>query len=357
MLICLTALLVVDLSIIASDTGLVGFFVGSIFAAVTAFGALSVLMWVDRHEPEPGRWLTFAFLWGGSVAVFGALILNTYGTYLLVQAGFNESAGAVFIAPWVEEALKALGLLAIIAAQRHEFDGIVDSIVYTSMVAIGFATIENIQYFGIAMLEDGFAGVSGVFFARGILSPFAHPFFTLPVGVMLGLAAYRRKKVWWALVPVAFGFSVAGHALWNYFAVEEVFLPMYIVLMVPMFAATVAGVLWFRQRERKLITTHLTTYQQAGWFSQVEVDFYHHTAERKAIVAWAKNHLPADESRAISALYQEIANVAVLRHRLNRGTAPPDAAKRELVLLQSIVQTRPFVLRVLQARHGVVRAG
>jgi len=35
--------------------------------------------------------------------------------------------------------------------KRKEFDGIVDGVVYATMVALGFAMTENVQYYGSAL--------------------------------------------------------------------------------------------------------------------------------------------------------------------------------------------------------------
>lgn len=349
---CMLAVFGVNLSIIGVDVGASGLVVGLALAACTAAVALAVLLWVDRQEPEPTQWLSFALLWGGSFAIFGALFLNTWGTGVLMAWGLSEDAGAVFVAPWVEETLKAMGVVAIIVAQRDEFDGFVDSVVYSSMVAIGFAAVENVQYFGVALAHGGVAELSATFFARGVLSPFAHPLFTAPVGIALGMAAYHRSWGWKLLVPVAFFVSVAGHALWNYLAVSGDFLLGYVFIMVPIFLGLAGLVVFFRVREERLIRQSLVQFVNAGWFGDTEISYFATKGTRRAALAWAKRQLPQAEYRVVKAVRGQMADVSVLRHRLNRGTVPPQAARRELVLLESIVKARPFVAAALAATKG-----
>ena len=70
-------------------------------------------LWLDRWEPEPPRLLILAFLWGSSVAVVIASILQ-----LVTEAAINPGAGddvspvtIVLGAPLTEEAAKGLFLL------------------------------------------------------------------------------------------------------------------------------------------------------------------------------------------------------------------------------------------------------
>jgi protease PrsW len=56
--------------------------------------------------------------------------------------------------------------------------------------------------------------LTATFVVRGLLTPFAHPLFTLPAGLAIGWAVAQRRSTWgWAaigLIP-----AVLGHALWN----------------------------------------------------------------------------------------------------------------------------------------------
>ena len=64
-------------------------------------------------------------------------------------------------------------LYAIYRWRRHEFDGVLDGIVYAGMVGLGFAFTENVLYYGRTALEGGDV-LAATFFVRGVMAPFAH---------------------------------------------------------------------------------------------------------------------------------------------------------------------------------------
>ena len=89
----------------------------------------------------------------------------------------------------------------------------------------GFAFTENILYLGTAFGTDQLSGGSGLasvtaatFFVRVVMSPFAHPLFTVLTGIGFGVAAFaaewqRGRRV---LVPVGGLLLAMGmHSVWN----------------------------------------------------------------------------------------------------------------------------------------------
>ncbi len=163
---------------------------------------IPVLRWLDRVEPEPRDARVHSLLWGATVAVAAAIIINS-----TVEAMAGSTVAAVVSAPIVEEAAKAAGILW--AVRRKELDGVMDGVVYAGWVALGFAVVEDFLYFA----EAGEA-VFTVFIVRALLTPFAHPLFTAWTGMAIGLAVARRKP----LVPYTIaGYLVAVvlHAAWN----------------------------------------------------------------------------------------------------------------------------------------------
>ena len=110
----------------------------------------SISAWIDRYEPEPPRLLAWAFLWGATGATLIALVVNTTGQ-AVVGGAFGAAVGQLYggslSAPFVEEIVKAAVLYAIYRWRRHEFDGVLDGIVYAGMVGLGFAFTENVLYY------------------------------------------------------------------------------------------------------------------------------------------------------------------------------------------------------------------
>ena len=178
--------------------------------ATTLLGLVPMLIvgptmaWLDRVEPEPRSSIVHAFLWGATVAVGVAVIVNTIVIGLL-----GEVAGVVVCAPLIEEAMKGLGV--VWAARRRQIDGVMDGIVYAGWVALGFAVVEDITYFVSA--SDGGILV-GTFVVRALLGPFAHPLFTSWTGMAVGRAVVRRRAIWPSILG-GYALAVGSHALWN----------------------------------------------------------------------------------------------------------------------------------------------
>jgi RsiW-degrading membrane proteinase PrsW (M82 family) len=211
------------------------------------------LMWLDRYDPEPPWLLSLAFAWGALVAVIVSFVINT-----LIGSLFGPEVGAVVSAPIFEEGSKGIGLIILLFFARREFDDILDGIVYAGVIALGFATVENVLYYGRALLSGGFEALAVIFFVRGILSPFAHVTFTAMTGIGCGIARESHNIFVRLVMPlVGYGFAVFLHAVWNGMAVAmgglEGFLLGYLVLEVPFFLIFVGFSLYVMYRQNKIL--------------------------------------------------------------------------------------------------------
>ncbi|HHU09390.1 MAG TPA: PrsW family intramembrane metalloprotease [Intrasporangiaceae bacterium] len=321
-----------------------------LFAALPLLVVIPTFLWLDRFEAEPTRLLVFAFLWGALVSAFVAAVLNT-GAVLGLQAGTDpESAlavGAVVVAPVVEEALKGFLILLIWWLHRREFDGITDGMVYAGVCAAGFAFTENIQYLGQAFTEGGGAVLAGTFVVRGIMSPFAHPMFTVLIGIGVGLAA-STHKTWVKVVAPFVGYvlAVLGHGLWNLAAVAggTGLLVGYFLVGVPVFFGFVALILWARNREGRLIARHLSPYADAGWLSRGEVGMLASMPRRREARMWARMNAGPSGLAAMRAFQDTASELALLRKRMHHSTASAQCLEEERHLLGALVaQRRAFL--------------
>lgn len=240
----------------------------AIIAAAVAFTPaiiyLTPLVWLDRYDPEPIWLLALAFGWGALVAVVASFIVNTViGTGVAIAIGGPEGAalgnivGAVISAPVVEEASKGTGLLILLIFFRKYFDDILDGIVFAGVIALGFATVENVLYYGQAIAGGGLGGLIVLFFMRGILSPFAHVTFTAMTGIGCGISRESHNPVVRFAMPVV-GYAVAVflHAFWNGMAVIGgfgSFLLGYLVLEIPFFLIFVGFSLYIMYRQNRIL--------------------------------------------------------------------------------------------------------
>ncbi len=327
--------------------------VGATAAVVPVVPVVAAFLWVDRWEPEPSRLLLAAFLWGAGVSVLGASIVNDTTAALGEQVlgnGGGDLVGAVISAPVVEEAFKGVFLVGLLWLRRREFDGVVDGIVYAGLVAAGFAFTENILYFGRAFATDGLVGEGGsvvvVFMIRGVLSPFAHPVFTTMTGIALGLAARRRNPAGGVLLPL-FGYlaAVALHALWNASAGLGLLPAFYSVIMVPLFGALIALVVWQRRREQRVVAAQLAGFASAGWIVPSEVPLLASLAGRRGWRCAVRRRAGEQAASAVRDYQNAVTELAFLRDRMQRGAVGPDTVRWHRDALAALMAARDRAVR------------
>lgn len=341
LLIAVCALVVTVVVLLSVGPG--PYVVALLAASLPVVPLVAVYLWLDRYEPEPRGLLLFTFAWGACVATAGALLLSLPPALAIEAAGGDaETLGAVVVAPVVEEALKGLGLLAVLLVGRRALDGLVDGFVYAGMVGVGFAFTENILYLGAALLDGGSGGLVGTFVLRGVVSPFAHPLFTAATGVGLVLASRRRGAARYGLALGGYAVAVLLHGLWNGMAVGGAmgFLGTYVVLWVPLFATFVTVALVARSREARLIRDSVAFYARHGWFTPAEVQALSSLAARRHALASVP---PGPTRRELRRLQHTAVRLAHLRGRMSTGTAPWDAAARERELLEQLGRSRSSV--------------
>ena len=250
-----------------------GFFAGLVMAALPVPFYVAFALWVDRFEKEPPWLLVLAFVWGAAIAVFFSLVFNAVHEGVVAELAGPASATtltAILAAPFIEELTKGAALLLLFLWKRDHFDNVTDGIVYASMVGLGFAMTENVQYYGQAFTSDGGAGAAVVFVLRGIFSPFAHPLFTAMTGIGVGIARETsRKATMWLAPPLGLATAMIFHSLWNLSATQGgAFFLAYLFVMVPAFVAVVVVLIFSLRREANVIRGHLESVVAEGLLSR-----------------------------------------------------------------------------------------
>jgi RsiW-degrading membrane proteinase PrsW (M82 family) len=268
----------VDIFSQGGANGGIALLAGLSFAMVPVPVYVMLVLWIDRYEAEPPWLLATAFLWGATIAAFIAFLVNSIGG-ALVTATFDEATGhafgAVVSAPIVEESAKATVLFVLFFWKKDEFDGIVDGIVYASMVALGFAMTENIKYYAEAALGGG-QMFTATFILRGAMSPFAHPLFTSMTGIGLGWSRQSDNKlVKYLMPPLGFMTAILMHATWNLSAMLArssglLFLLIYFLVMVPVFVAAIVVVIFGLRREGRIVSQFLRSDLETGLLTNEE---------------------------------------------------------------------------------------
>ncbi|WP_221348608.1 PrsW family intramembrane metalloprotease [Streptomyces beigongshangae] len=342
----------VILALVRRQTGTEGFLVGLGLAVLPVPLLVAAFRWLDRVDPGPWRNLLFSFAWGACAAALIAIVANSFATQWIATATADPShadtLGATVIAPVVEESAKAAAVLLVFLFRRRDFTGIVDGVVIAGVTATGFAFTENILYLGTAFGTDQVTGDTGIFsvtaatfFVRVIMSPFAHPLFTVLTGIGFGVAALSadRQQVRRVLLPVTGLLLAMGmHAVWNGSSTfgEYGFFAVYAVFMVPVFGLLTWLAVWTRQRELGTVRAELPSYAMAGWLAPPEPFALGSMRARRLARKYAARHGGRDAGRAVAEYEAYATSLAFLRHRGRRGRAGADFAVRERELLHEL---------------------
>lgn len=263
------------------SVGPVGAIVGTILAFTPAPFYLMLFLWLDRYDPEPAWALLLAFCWGGLFAVIVSFIVNTIFSGLamtIVGGPTGDVLGAVISAPIIEEGTKGLGVVLFMVFLRSEFDDILDGIVYAGVIALGFATVENVLYYGNQVASGGInIGLIFILFLRGVLAPFSHSLFTSMTGIGCGISRESHNKVLRIVMPmVGYAVAVFLHALWNGIAsiVGSLigYLFFYIIIWVPLFLIMLIVMIYMSRREAKLIKEMLAVEVARGLINKEQLE-------------------------------------------------------------------------------------
>ncbi|GAA3766774.1 PrsW family intramembrane metalloprotease [Streptomyces chiangmaiensis] len=342
----------VILALVRQQTGTEGFLVGLGLAVLPVPLLLAVFGWLDRVEPGPWRNLIFAFAWGACAAALIAIVANSFATRWIATAIADphnaDTLGATVIAPVVEESAKAAAVLLVFLFRRRDFTGIVDGVVVAGVTATGFAFTENILYLGTAFGTDQLSGGRGLasvtaatFFVRVVMSPFAHPLFTVLTGIGFGIAALsaERQRVRRVLMPLGGLLLATGmHALWNGSSSfgDYGFFAVYASFMAPAFALLTWLVIWTRQRELRTVREELPAYAVAGWLGPVEPFVLGSMRARRLAREYAGHRFGKAAARSVAEYEAYATSLAFLRHRGRRGRAGADFVPQERELLSEL---------------------
>jgi RsiW-degrading membrane proteinase PrsW (M82 family) len=187
-----------------------------IFVAVLPGLLISYLIFrLDRYEKEPRLALLICFGLGVVVTVPAMYLEHLFAdlgwdapTNFWLTLAFSFIGIAL-----VEELFKFLAVL-IYPFGRRPFNEPIDGIVYTVMIGMGFATLENVLYadrFGLETL-----------LVRSLTAVPAHAAFAVVMGYYVGWAKFRlleRKS----LLAKGFLLTVALHGAYDFFILQELY--------------------------------------------------------------------------------------------------------------------------------------
>jgi RsiW-degrading membrane proteinase PrsW (M82 family) len=328
--------------------GMVGYLLGAGVASIPGIPGWDIWRWIATV------WmLAVAFFWGATVAVFAAYFLNTLSAIFVAIATESMQLatifGAIISAPFVEELSKGLILFILFFAKKDEFDGVVDGFVYASMVGLGFAMTENIQYYGKVIAAGGLGSpdFQEIYLVRGGLAAYSHPLFTGMTGIGLGIARQVRNGFVKFIVPlIGLGLAMFLHFLWNFSASFagslSGFLAIYSVLMVPIFVITLGIVFFALLREGRVVREFLLPDLQRGFFTQEDYNRLITIRGRMGSSLRAFRSGGFGVWRARMRYNQAASELAFHRSRIARGVVRMDQemAEREQAIVQLLMELR-----------------
>jgi protease PrsW len=166
----------------------------------------------DKYEKEPFRLLLGCFLFGMLSTVPAALIELAEGL-----TGFGNSDRPIviflyaFIGVGLVEELSKFFFVRVYAYPKKAFNEPFDGIVYSVMVAMGFATLENIQY-------AVFHGL-GTTLLRMFTAVPLHATCGIIMGFFLGMAKFRNKPSRFIFIGILLATGV--HGFYDFFLIQQ----------------------------------------------------------------------------------------------------------------------------------------
>lgn len=164
------------------------------YIAIAAAPGIAICLYIfyrDMYNKEPRLNLVLSFIIGG-IATVPAISIEQ----LLIRGLLDGSLRSVAILSFLvvgltEEICKFIGL-RLYAYNKKSFDEPFDGIVYSLMVGMGFATIENIMY--VIKYESIMGNGLQIGLQRMFLSVPAHASFAIVMGYFIGKAKFDQRN-------------------------------------------------------------------------------------------------------------------------------------------------------------------
>jgi RsiW-degrading membrane proteinase PrsW (M82 family) len=197
-------------------------FIAGFFSVVPMVFYLILIWLMDRYDREPFWLVSLNFFWGATGAIIfgiiGSIIMGLGVSEFIYQfanesdAGtLNDLAGAVVVAPMVEETTK--GIFLLLMSFSRNFDGPVDGAVYGGAIGLGFGMTENFLYF--LSFPTSYESLFYLIIIRTLFSAVLHCCTQAVLGAAIGYAKFRGLLAKFTIIPLGWGLAMFMHFTWN----------------------------------------------------------------------------------------------------------------------------------------------
>ncbi|MHB0856852.1 MAG: PrsW family intramembrane metalloprotease [Anaerolineae bacterium] len=327
-----------------------GVVLASLIAVIAPTLVYVLIIWhIDRYEKEPLHLLATAFVWGAVPAVVASMVLELLFDIPLatLAGGLREMVSVSLVAPPVEEAFKGLALLGVFLLARHHLDGVLDGVVYGSLIGLGFAMTENLFYFFGAWGEGGLPHWSTVVLLRAVVFGWNHALFTAMTGIGFGLARYSRSRGKAALYILG-GLLTACllHVLHNTLVGNSELCAISLLTNWGGMIALIVVVLLAWRRERGIIRTHLAEEVRGGLLSAPHYAALTSPTRRLVTALHLGTHPSRAQARTWRQLNTSATRLAFLRHQQAATGGDPATGARIAALRGDIARLEHALLPV-----------
>jgi RsiW-degrading membrane proteinase PrsW (M82 family) len=174
-------------------------------------------IWIRNTEKyNKERWISifFCFLWGATIAIIAAIILELIFNFSLTPSISDPNILAltmvIVVAPTVEEFTKPLALRLKIV--KRELDELEDGLIYGAIAGLGFSATENLLY-GWTFLEESLIYFLILISIRSVGACLLHASATALTGYGYGKHILKRTSI--LRVLPYFILAIFVHALYN----------------------------------------------------------------------------------------------------------------------------------------------
>ncbi len=325
-----------------------GWVLSWVLLLVYALPVFLAVYFLDLYEREPLSLVIGSLLWGAVAATTLAGLANVGWGLVIARVGGPEFASrwtAALTAPWVEELVKASGVVLIYLIARSEIDDMLDGFVYGAVCGLGFAVVEDVFYF-IGVFGGRPSGVLAGFYVRVLSSGiYGHVLYTGLSGMGVAYFVSRRGDVpLWRRALVAAGLflaAVAGHFLWDspwldLFPSRVRSLGDWLLIPVaaavkglPLLAFVAVAVTLARRRERGWLDAVLASEAGTVGLTEQELGILADPRARRLSRRDMRSRAGARAAALLKRLQREQVNLAMVRTRVASVDHPDLVRQRE----------------------------